>query len=188
MTDNNIKKLLCYNTIKNIPCTYKSKCLFAHDLDEQQKDFYREMVCKIITEYEDLSEINIFDDSELLSNLMIYTHECSNCINNQCSGGYNCKYGACLIDLKICYQDLFYGKCCNELNKNNKCVDGHHLTEKGIIPYNQHLIARNINIKDLSFDPNIIMTTKMCSVIKLNKENITIVNKILNSDNKIQKN
>ncbi len=181
MTENNFKKLLCYNTIKNIPCTYKYKCLFAHNLEEQHKEHYRNIIHKMLYEYKDLGKINIFNDEELFKNLLIYTHECKNCLNNQCSGGYNCKYGVCLKELKICYNDLMYGKCINK-TCNNKCLNGHHLTTKNLIPYYQYSIIKNININELSPNLNNFQIHKMCSVIKLTDENIQNIQNILNSE------
>ncbi len=191
MCEYNFKKLLCYNTIKNIPCTYKVKCLFAHNLEEQQKDHYRDLIYKMIMTYNDLSDINIYNDNELFDNLITYTYECKNCINNQCAGGYNCKYGVCIKSLKICYNDLVYGKCSNKLC-NNICIHGHHLTEKKLIPYNQYLFVKNINIKiinvdnengngnDIDDDKNQNQNLKAYSMIKLNNDNIKKIKNILN--------
>ena len=182
MSESNHKTLLCYNTIKNKPCTYKSKCLFAHNLDEQQKDFYRDIVYNMITNYEDLSDINIHEDNELLNNLVTYTHECKNCINNQCAGGYNCKYGACLKSLKICYNDLIYGKCSNCVN-DNKCMCGHHLTEKKLIPLSQYRLLKDINVKDMTNNVDKISLFKTCSMVELNDQNIKNIKNILNFNN-----
>ena len=187
MCDNNFKKLLCYNTIKNIPCTYKSKCLFAHNLEEQQKDLHRDFIYKMIIEYDDLSHINIYENVELFDNLIVYTHECKKCIDKQCSGSYNCKYGACLTYLKICYNDLIYGKCSNDVI-NGKCICGHHLTEKNLIPYNQYEQLKNINIKDINMNDitnniNRICQIKTCFVIELNDDNIKNIKNIINFNN-----
>lgn len=143
--DNNFKKLLCYNIVNNNECIYKSKCMFAHDLSEQKKEIPRDYIYKMIMLYDDLSNIDIFENKSLMNELLVYTKECKNCINNKCPGGYNCKYGACLKELKICYNDLFFGKCYyttkEEINKYGKkckrCLNGIHLTEKNLVPFNQ---------------------------------------------------
>jgi hypothetical protein len=113
----NFKKLLCYNIVNNIKCLYKSKCMFAHTIEEQKKDTYRNFIYKMIYEWNDLSNININEDKELYDDLIICTKECKNCINKICPGGYNCKFGVCLKELKICYNDLLYGKCYNQLTQ-----------------------------------------------------------------------
>ncbi len=142
----NIKKLLCYNIVNNSKCVYKGKCMFAHTLSEQKKDPIRETIYDMIYHMDDLSEIDIYDDKALFDDLTIYTKECKNCINKKCPGGYNCKFGACCKEIKICYNDMMYGRCYNSTKeeKNNhitikRCIHGVHLTEKNLIPYYQRL-------------------------------------------------
>lgn len=140
---NNFKKLLCYNVVNFSKCLYKNKCMFAHNLNEQRKENIREYIYEMIFNLTNLSEVDVYENKELLDELIIYTKECKNCINKKCPGGYNCKFGACTKDIKICYIDLMYGKCCNfmkeEITKNNRiihrCLHGVHLTEKKFIPY-----------------------------------------------------
>ena len=138
----NFKKLLCYNIVNNIKCVYKNKCMFAHNINEQLKDPNREFIHNMIYTFTDLSNINIKENKELFEDLMIFTKECKNCINNKCPGGYNCKFGVCLKELKICYNDLLNGKCTSEVTEEKindkiikKCFHGIHLTEKNLIPY-----------------------------------------------------
>jgi hypothetical protein len=155
--DYNFKKLLCYNIVNNNECLYKSKCMFAHNINEQKKEVIREYVYDIINVIDDISVIDIYDDKNLLNELLIYTKECKNCINKKCPGGYNCKFGACLRDLRICYNDLLYGKCFNCLKEDislegktiKRCINGIHLTEKKLIPYQQR-INGEINLSELS--------------------------------------
>ncbi len=142
----NIKKLLCYNIVNNSKCVYKGKCMFAHTLSEQKKDSIRETIYDMIYNMDDLSDIDIYDDKALYDDLIIYTKECKNCINKKCPGGYNCKFGACSKEIKICYNDMMYGRCYNSIKeeKNEKilikrCIHGVHLTEKNLIPYYQRL-------------------------------------------------
>lgn len=142
----NVKKLLCYNIVNNSKCFYKHKCMFAHNLFEQKKEPIREYIINMIYSLDDLSNIDIFEDKILFNELTIYTKECKNCLNKKCPGGYNCKFGVCVKDIKICYNDLMYGKCYNSLkeeNKNDKiikrCIHGIHLTEKNLIPYYQRI-------------------------------------------------
>jgi len=142
----NIKKLLCYNIVNNSKCVYKNKCMFAHTLSEQKKEPIREHIYNMIYQIEDLSDIDIYEDKTLYDELIIYTKDCKNCFNKKCPGGYNCKFGACCKEIKICYNDLMYGRCYNflkeEKNDNKiikRCIHGVHLTEKNLIPYYQRV-------------------------------------------------
>lgn len=142
----NIKKLLCYNIVNNSKCVYKNKCMFAHTLLEQKKEPIREHIYDMIYEIDDLSDIDIYEDKTLYDELTIYTKDCKNCFNKKCPGGYNCKFGACCKEIKICYNDLMYGRCYNflkeEKNENKsikRCIHGVHLTEKNLIPYYQRV-------------------------------------------------
>jgi hypothetical protein len=202
--ENNFKKLLCYNIVNNNDCIYKNKCMFAHELAEQKKDILRDYIYKIILINDDLCNINIFENKSLMNELLIYTKECKNCINNKCPGGYNCKFGACTKELKICYNDLLYGKCFytlkNEVNKYGKtykkCINGIHLTEKNLVPYNQRLnvdfnITNNIlfpcetisffnkqNTISLLLNDNTISKIRIF-LNKINNKNINIINSYL---------
>jgi hypothetical protein len=202
--ENNFKKLLCYNIVNNNDCIYKNKCMFAHELAEQKKDILRDYIYKIILIHDDLCNINIFENKSLMNELLIYTKECKNCINNKCPGGYNCKFGACTKELKICYNDLLYGKCFyslkNEINKYGKtykrCLNGIHLTEKNLVPYNQRLnvdfnITNNIlfpcetisffnkqNTISLLLNDNTISKIRIF-LNKINNKNINIINSYL---------
>jgi len=153
----NYKKLLCYNIVNHNECLYKSKCMFAHNINEQKKELIREYIYDIINSIDDISVINIYEDKNLFNELLIYTKDCKNCLNKKCPGGYNCKFGACLRELKLCYNDLLYGKCLNCLKEElslegkplKRCINGIHLTEKKLIPYHQR-INGEINLSELS--------------------------------------
>ena len=138
----NVKKLLCYNIVNGYNCKYENNCMFAHNIEEQTKEPIRQFIYSMITEFEDLSSINIYENEELLDNLKTYTKECRNCILFKCPGGYNCKYGACIKKIKICYNDLIYGRCTQSLIGDH-CLNGVHLTLKNLIPY----IMRELNKK-----------------------------------------
>lgn len=208
MTDitDNIKKLLCYNIVNNSKCVYKNKCMFAHNLEEQKKEPLREYIYNMIYLWDDLSNIDIYNDRLLFEDLVIYTKECKNCLNKKCPGGYNCKFGVCLKDLKICYNDLMYGKCYNLLKEQNddgkiikRCIHGVHLTEKFLIPYTQRIPIETF-INDISFKtPNINYNYKNNTIslllnditIKYIKELVSIKNnkiELIKNINKINKN
>jgi hypothetical protein len=209
--NDNIKKLLCYNIVNNSKCVYKGKCMFAHNLQEQKKEPIREFIHNMIYMWDDLSNIDIHDDKELFEELSIYTKECKNCIIKKCPGGYNCKFGVCIKDIKICYGDLMYGKCYNLLKEetvNNKsikrCIHGVHLTEKFMIPYYQRvpldiypenidLYKNNIinynyknNTISLLLNDNTIGLVKDLISNKLNK--IELIKNFNNLKNNINKN
>jgi hypothetical protein len=192
----NFKKLLCYNIVNNIKCVYKSKCMFAHNINEQLKESNREYIYDMIFTFCDLSNINIKENKELFEELMIFTKECKNCINKRCPGGYNCKFGVCLKELKICYNDLLNGKCTLPLKEENindkiikKCFYGIHLTEKNLIPYYQR-ISCEINMFDYGnfLFNNINYYSKINTIsVMLNDNTIKIIKKIIakNKFNKI---
>jgi hypothetical protein len=164
--------------------------MFAHNIEEQKKDDMRELIYNLINKYDNISYINLYEDKELMNDLIIYTKECKSCILNKCPGGYNCKFGACTKDLVICYNDLCYGKCTNSLkvvtNSNNgikihRCINGIHLTEKKLLPYNQR-ITSNINIA--SFGENINYFNKQMIIsIMINDFTIPKIKMLLNKNN-----
>ncbi len=195
MDKQNFKKLLCYNTVNNCKCVYKNKCMFAHTLEEQIKEPIRLYIHKMLYEWEDLSEINLNDDKNLLDELLILTKECKNCINKKCPGGYNCKFGVCLREQKICYNDIMYGKCYNmlmEVNENNivlyKCINGYHLSEKKLIPYNQRMLSDLTNIEtNFLLKHNISFNSKNNIIsLCLNDNTISMIKDIIT--NKLNKN
>jgi hypothetical protein len=144
--------------------------------------------------WEDLSEINLNDDKMLFEELIILTKECKNCIGKKCPGGYNCKFGVCLRENKICYNDLMYGKCYNmlmETNENNnllyKCINGIHLSEKKLIPYNQRMLSDLTNIESNFLIKHNISFNSKNNIISLclNDNTINIIKDIIS--NKLSK-
>jgi len=128
--------------------------MFAHTFEEQIKEPIRQYIYNMLYEWDDLSDINLNDEKTLLDELIILTKECKNCMSKKCPGGYNCKFGVCLRENKICYNDLMYGKCYNMLMETNengnilyKCINGIHLSEKKLIPYNQRMLTDLTNIE-----------------------------------------
>ena len=192
----NFKKLLCYNIVNNMKCVYKNKCMFAHNIEEQLKENNREFIYNMIYEMSELSNINLKDNKELFEELLIFTKECKNCLNKKCPGGYNCKFGVCTKELKICYNDLLNGKCSLNLNEENvngrvikRCINGIHLTEKNLIPYYQRITCE-INILDygvfLFNDVNYYSKINTLSIM-LNDHTIKFVKNFI-TKNKINKN
>lgn len=185
----NFKKLLCYKIINSNECSYKNKCMFAHNIEEQKKDDKRELIYNLINKYDNISYINLYEDKELMNDLIIYTKECKSCILNKCPGGYNCKFGACTKDLVICYNDLCYGKCTNPLRvftnsngiKIHRCINGIHLTEKKLLPYSQRM-TNNINIASFGENINYFNKQMIISII-INDFTLPKIKMLLNKNN-----
>jgi hypothetical protein len=190
----NFKKLLCYNIVNNCKCVYKNKCMFAHTLDEQKKEPIRQYIYNMLYVWDDLSNININEDKLLLDELNIFSKECKNCINKKCPGGYNCRFGVCLRENKICYNDMIYGKCYNMLMETNhdgiilyRCIHGIHLTEKKLIPYNQRMLSELTNLETnflIKHNVNFNSKNNIISIL-LNSNTISLIKDIIS--NKISK-
>lgn len=180
MDSDNVKKILCYNILSNNRCSYGNKCMFAHSLEEQKKENYKDFIINFILKEKDLSNINICSDTKLLEELLIFTKECKNCLIKKCNGGYNCKYGTCLSNLKICKNDLINGKCKKEVDKSKlACINGIHLTEKKFIPYNLQLYTYPNSNYLLCENNNNINNNR----IILNDENMDIIKEIIMKSN-----
>ena len=190
----NFKKLLCYNMVNNSKCMYKNKCMFAHTLEEQIKEPIRQYIYNMIYVWEDLSNVNINEDKNLFDELILLSKECKNCMCKKCPGGYNCKFGVCLRQNKICYNDIMYGKCYNmliETSENGmiiyRCINGIHLTEKKLIPYNQRMLSELTNIEtNFMFKHNAALNSKN-NIISLyvNDNTIDLIKNIIS--NKLNK-
>lgn len=131
----NKKKLLCNNIITEGLCGYGSKCMYAHSLAEQQIEPNRKNAYDILFSSCDLSHINFQTDINLFRSLRDLTKMCD---KEHCTGGYNCKHGACGYLSKhknsnkkyhVCIKDLEYGDCIDQ-----QC-ESVHLTKRGLRPY-----------------------------------------------------
>ena len=125
------KRILCHSFIFRKKCNYEDKCLYAHSLAEQNIDKYRSFAYKIITSQNEIySNINLFENQNLYKVFLLLTKLCEACEQNLCHGGYNCRFGACKKEYRVCIADLIDGSCiygekCNRV----------HLSKKGIFPY-----------------------------------------------------
>lgn len=154
------KKLICKSYLKN-ECS-RSNCKFAHSLDEQSLEGDRKNAFKKLSTKESLN----YNEYQSLLQL---TQCCPKCISNNCVGGKNCSYGAVDEFNLICKKDFFCGKCSehadpviNNLYFDNeitlqKCTKGIHLTEMGLIPYNELNIHKKLmnvlnNTDDIELD------------------------------------
>ena len=124
----NFKKILCKNIIgpnKSHTCTYGNKCEYAHKLEEQTVDNRRKRAYDLLLNNEDLSNINLSENHSLYRSLLELTTLCLKCDKNECTGGYNCKYGACMRKYHICQKDLNFGNCSTSCDKI-------HLSKRGL--------------------------------------------------------
>jgi len=124
----NYKKILCKNIMASIDCIYGDKCLYAHDLSEQKMDHVRKIAYDMIMKDMDLRNINIALNKGLYNTFIILSRICEKCEENVCTGGYNCKHGACRKKYIVCQNDLNKGTCLGDCNMI-------HLTAKGLVPY-----------------------------------------------------
>jgi hypothetical protein len=159
---NNFKnKILCFNMLNNNKCSYENKCMYAHSLQQQYVEPERKKVLNLL-KLDNLSGIDLLNNEIITDNFKILTKLCNECINNLCPGGYNCKYGACNKNILICNNDFEKGDCKNFV-ENFKCINGYHLTLKGLIP----LVKQQL-IKDYP-EEEIIQ-----NIIKFNNNNSTL--------------
>lgn len=154
----NEKRLICFSTINNEPCTYGSNCTYAHSHNEQIIDEDKKYIYRIIL---DKKLMNFFSmtnpkTEEIYKHLLFMTHLCESCINKKCTGGFNCRNGVCIPSLKLCKNDLLTGECINKIididvdeqtieklktsnfeacDEYKGCLNGHHLTDRGLVPY-----------------------------------------------------
>lgn len=113
----NLKKILCKNIITSGSCGYDSKCLYAHKLEEQNMDDERKQAYDVLMDTNDLSGIDLQKNHSLYRSLLSLTSLCEQCNKNQCTGGYNCKFGACMKKYHICQRDLNHGDCNSNCGK-----------------------------------------------------------------------
>lgn len=167
------KKILCYNTLMCGSCMYGNKCVFAHNLDEQNIDIIRKKAYDLLKGNNALNEIDLLNDDELYHGLLQLTRVCFGCENKTCLGGYNCKNGAISSKYVVCYSDLNFGKCTNTDCKKI------HLTTRGLINHRmQEILHNNLqNNKNASTLINIqqIPKTEPLSISNSEKEIINVV-------------
>lgn len=166
-TYSNRKRLICFSLINEEKCIYNSKCTYAHSFEEQIIDEDRCHTYKIILDKNLMnfySQINPKTE-EIYKNLLFMTHICDQCQQKKCTGAYNCRNGVFNTSLKICKNDLLSGGCLNKtinitidkklldkIKLNNTetnnfqpseiyegCINGHHLTQRKLIPYYKHI-------------------------------------------------
>lgn len=135
----NYKKILCKNINSIGRCIYTNKCLYAHSLDEQNVESIRRTAYDVIKKSDDLSNIDLSKSKHLYTHLQTLSKLCQHCEEGSCTGGYNCKHGACDKIYVICQTDLNKGTCEGGCGKV-------HLTKKGLVPYGVSIV-KNIKTK-----------------------------------------
>lgn len=167
----NKKRLICFSVMSDSTCIYDTKCTYAHSLDEQVIDEEKFFIYQIILDKDLMNFISMTNPKteENFKQLLLFTKVCEKCSNNKCTGGFNCRNGVCLSSLKICKNDLLTGQCSNPvysitiddniLNKFGKnefhrcsnylgCMNGHHLTTRGLIPYYKYTHSKENSKKN----------------------------------------
>lgn len=163
------QRLICYSTINGKSCIYGHNCVYAHSLQDQYIDndklfAYQVVLDNNLMEYYSITNINMIN---IYKKLMVLTNYCESSIQNKCSGGYNCKYGTHHTELKVCKNDFLMGDCRNKIididindiihdkigatTKSDKyigCINGHHLSHRGFIPYYKFLHEKELQSRN----------------------------------------
>lgn len=177
----NYKKMRCQNIINSGKCSYGSKCLYAHSLADQKVDGMRKIAMDVILKRSDLSDIDISTNKKLYSHLNCMSSICPKCKDGICTGGYNCKHGACDPGYIVCLEDMNKGTCKGGCGKI-------HLTDRGLIPYGVRIVSTSTDINfGNSIKPVVIDETFFKNIQKLSEENNEELNNDDKSDNNINK-
>lgn len=147
-TKRNFKQQLCKNMIETSTCCYGTKCLFAHKLEEQTMNQHRQCAYEIVMGNGDLSHIDMMKNPRIYRALFSLTTLCEQCKIGKCTGGYNCKHGACKQSYVVCQQDLDHGNCV-VLNCKNV-----HLTKRKLKPFfgNNSITTKGILLTEEFFN------------------------------------
>lgn len=154
-----MKTILCNNMLIYGKCTHKNRCLYAHNIAEQNINSKRKKAYDIIMNTTTIEEQ---PSKELYDTLMELTKVCELCLKSKCPGGFNCKYGVFDKKYQICKNDLKYGIC---YDVSCVCI---HLSNKGILPIES--ITKSLKTVDKKNGDNDIEE-------KNNKDNMSINNK-----------
>lgn len=174
----NQKKILCNSVINKISeCSYGNKCIYAHSIYEQNIDENKKFIYQIILDENlmDLININGPKKWQIYTGLINSTKYCKlkdgllcSGVEKKCNGGLNCKYGVHFNTFKICRCDLLMGQCSNDIIEINVdktlvdkvggvkspdkylgCMNGHHLTMRGLIPFLKLILKNKKDTNDV---------------------------------------
>src|SRR6185312_14088891 len=84
----NMKKILCRNMIIHGNCNYSNKCMYAHNLNEQNIDNNRKIAYDLLNNNTPLNNIDLRTNDILYNAFVGLTEVCGNCVKNKCTGGY----------------------------------------------------------------------------------------------------
>lgn len=173
----NYKKILCKNVNASGKCIYNNKCLYAHSLQEQNVEPIRIISYDMIKKNDNLSHINLSKNRQLYNNLVCLSKLCPQCNDNICTGGYNCKHGACDKKYVICQTDLNKGTCDGKCGKI-------HLTTKGLIPYGANIMksSKNRPICHININDFFFINDNICRNDLKYTDNIEDDNSIISND------
>lgn len=151
----NGKKLMCRSMTAHKYCIRMHDCSYAHTLEEQQLDPAKLLTIQLMLNREMIHPVHqidrIYQESLSMSRL------CDGCHNGDCTGGYNCRNGACHRELLVCCDDIYNQSCTRMIIKNvplpevakrfytegtipcDRCYNGYHLTSGGILSYNEYV-------------------------------------------------
>jgi len=139
MGNESLKKLMCKNILTNGKCSYENKCLYAHNLNEQNMDHKRKLVYDIIMGRIPYINNDIQIDDEIYKIFIQLCKICDLCSKNKCPGGFNCKHGVFDKQYQVCADDLRDGVC------YNITCSKIHLTNKGIKSLKELKLNFNLN-------------------------------------------
>jgi hypothetical protein len=202
MDEYNHKKILCTSKFLENKCKYDKKCIYAHSLYEQNLEFDRKKAYEIILDDKLKNQCKLFNLSDdFYRDFIFYTNYCENCKISKCLGGLNCRYGVCNYYFKICKNDLLSGDCINNtknilipdnLNKSLKyersesyisCVNGHHLTTRGLPCYKSFIMSKQPIINTSTFVNNFFNKKEILSLDEYD-DIMNEINIIKNNDDK----
>lgn len=182
----NEKRLICYSTINEEACNYGNNCTYAHNLSEQVIDDDKLYMYQVVLDKKmmDFYSLTNPKTEEIYANLKFLSDICTKCTNKKCTGGYNCRNGACSLSVKMCRNDLLTGGClnkiididvdkslCDKLSSNDfepmqtykGCINGHHLTLRGLLPYYKYVHQKE------NYRKNRYRSVRYVDVSQLNK-------------------
>jgi hypothetical protein len=166
----NNRRLLCNSVTSdgnaingrgNFVCYHGPSCTYAHSLEEQQIDEKKLSIYRAILDQDYTSQIvtDPASHTDIYHGFISSSSICERCYAGECTGGYNCRNGACCHDLLICRNDILFNQCKEEVNmiklspKMIKkfcnfhlaatypcCPKGHHLSIRGVPNYGVYLI------------------------------------------------
>jgi hypothetical protein len=155
------KRLLCHSIANQQKCNYNDHCNYAHNLIEQAIDPERFYIYQIIFDKDQMKFYSLDNPKtdDIYKHLLTLTGICERCDEGKCTGGFNCRHGANIKNLKICKNDLLTGGCLNKVESikldpiiskkisgikfvetgYKGCMNGHHLTDRGLIYYYKYI-------------------------------------------------